>query len=106
MGIIYPELSDSFGAVCIKNTGPDIDIATAVMTASIIITPSNNKATFFKANHRRIILITRNLGHIYEKLGAGGIAINVETLSPDIIAGAAMAATIIVTPGSNKAAIT
>jgi hypothetical protein len=51
-------------------------------------------------------LITRNLGRIYEKLGAGGIAINVETLSPDIIAGAAMAATIIVTPGSNKAAIT
>ena len=50
-------------------------------------------------------MITRNLGRIYKKLSAGGIAINIETLSPDIVAGAAMAATIIVTPGNNKAAI-
>ena len=76
------------------------------MITSIIITPGDHKTAFFKANHRRIILITRNLGRIYKKLSAGGIAINIETLSPDIVAGAAMAATIIVTPGNNKAAIT
>ena len=105
MGLIDPKLANSFGTICIKDTCPDIDAATTVMTTTTVITPSNNKATFFKANDCRIVLIAGNLGRVDQKLGAGRIIVDVEALTPDIISGTTMAAAMIITPGNNNSAI-
>ena len=105
MDLINPELANSLGTVCIKDTRPDIDTATTVMTAAMVIAPSNNKATLFQANDCRIVLIAGNLGRVDQKLGTGRITVDVEALTPDIISGTTMAATMIITPGNNKTAI-